>query len=59
MSKIHIFLKSGHTVKITCDSWEVTRNGETGEYTGYSYKGLKSPKAFGVNITQIAGWEEK
>jgi hypothetical protein len=57
MTNINLYLKSGHVIKIVCNSITMTRNAE-GEYTGYEIKGLKSPKAFGVALSQIAGWEE-
>lgn len=55
-SKIEVFLKSGHTVKIRCEEWNFKFNTLTGEYTGYLFKGLIEPNAVGFVPSQIVGY---
>ena len=58
MSKIKIFLKSGHIIDLECDEWELNYNNQTLEYNGYTFKGLKKIKQVGFVPSQIAGYIE-
>jgi hypothetical protein len=58
MSKIKIFLKSGHTVDIECGDWELRYDNKTLEYNGYVFKDLKKVKQVGFVPSQIAGYIE-
>lgn len=56
MSKLKIFLKSGHTIDVECESWKFTHNEYSGLYTGYEFNGLKTPKSLGIVISEIVGY---
>ncbi|MCP3742719.1 hypothetical protein [Rossellomorea sp. BNER] len=56
VNRIEIYLKTGHTIKVTCEKYGFTTNTFTGEYTGYEFKGLVEPKSLGINPNQIAGY---
>lgn len=59
MHKIEVYLKSGHTIYIECESFEMTYNSLLHTYIGYSFKGLKVPKKLGFNPAEMVGWIEK
>lgn len=58
MAKLDIFLKSGHTVRIECESWKFNYDPTTCEYTGYTLKGFKNISSFSCVPSQIAGFVE-
>lgn len=56
MKKLEIYLKSGHTLKVKCEEWSFTYDNYSCEFTGYNFKGLKSPKTIRLVPSQIAGY---
>lgn len=53
-SKVNIFLKSGHTVEVICDTWEFKLD-DTGYY-GYKFTGLNKGFSIGMHPSEIVGY---
>ncbi|MGG2091328.1 hypothetical protein AB1283_01000 [Bacillus sp. S13(2024)] len=56
IDRLEIYLKSGHTVEVVCESWKFNIDNATGGYIGYEFKGLKKPTMVGFDVSQIAGY---
>jgi hypothetical protein len=56
LQTIEIYLKSGHTITIQCEGANFTYDNTSGEYIGYSFKGLIKPIQMGLVPSQIVGW---
>lgn len=56
MDTLEIYLKSGHTIVVTCESWNFKWNSSTGEYVSYTLNGVKKPKRVDLVPRQIAGF---
>lgn len=54
--ELEIHLKSGQTINVRCENWKFEINNLTGEFYGYEFQKMISPKALGIVPSQIAGY---
>lgn len=56
LKKLEIYLKSGHTICIECESYKFEYCNLTGEYCSYQFDGLKNPYRISMVPSQISAY---
>lgn len=53
--QLEIYLKSGHTIEVTCEDYKFNRNA-VGNYTGYELGGIIKPKSLSFDFNEMVGF---
>lgn len=56
MDVVEIYLKSGHTITVSCEEWRFDFDKYDCKYTGYKFKGIKHPHQVGFVPSQMIGY---